>query len=77
MIEWRLRIGTKLTGLVLKPDPDYPQLWRIHYKGQVSDMVNLSRAKEAARSWLEPPPSGTEASRWKRAESPTDGRRRV
>jgi hypothetical protein len=33
----------------LKPDDRYPTMWRIHWPdGEVSDMVNLTRAKDAA-----------------------------
>jgi hypothetical protein len=60
MTEYRLRIRNKLTGLVLHPDEnadhcvvcDKPIMWRIHYRGRVSDMVNIARAKDAAYSWL-------------------------
>jgi hypothetical protein len=35
----------------VKPDQDYPGLWRVHLPGgHVSDMVNLTRAKDAALS---------------------------
>jgi hypothetical protein len=65
MTEWRLRIGTRLTGLVVLPDIEYPELWRIHYKGQVSDTVNLTRAKDASVSWVRPRGlGGHEAAKW-------------
>jgi hypothetical protein len=33
----------------VKPDDRYPTMWRIHWPdGEVSDMVNLARAKDAA-----------------------------
>jgi hypothetical protein len=36
----------------LKPDKHYPKLWRIHMPdGRVSDMVNRTRAREAAVIW--------------------------
>lgn len=47
-IEWRLRIGNKLTAVVVRSDDRHPQMWRIHHGGKISDMVNLSRAKDAA-----------------------------
>ena len=35
----------------VKPDKDWPGLWRVHLpKGHVTDMVNLIRAKDAALS---------------------------
>jgi hypothetical protein len=50
MTGYRLRAGDKLTGAEVLPDGRYPGMWRIHYEGRVSDMVNLSRAKDAARN---------------------------
>jgi len=35
------------------PDATYPTMHRIHFRGWVSDMVNLSRAKDAAREMAE------------------------
>ena len=33
----------------VKPDPDWPGMWRAHLpNGHISDMVNLSRAKDCA-----------------------------
>ena len=51
MQELRLKLFNRQTGLVLRPDSDYPELWRIHYQDRISDMVNLSRAKDAALLW--------------------------
>jgi hypothetical protein len=66
MSEWRLRLGTRLTGFVLRPDVKWPGMWRIHAPdGRISDMVNLSRAKDAARSWAFPRGiGGSEVVRW-------------
>jgi hypothetical protein len=72
-MEYHLRIGRKKTGLVVKPDVEYPNLYRIHYKGEVSDIVNLSRAKDAALNWARPPGAGgsaVEDYKWESAESP-------
>ena len=33
------------------PDAKWPGMWRIHANGRISDMVNLSRAKDSAMSW--------------------------
>jgi hypothetical protein len=30
------------------PDEKYPNMWRVKIEGELSDMVNLSRAKDAA-----------------------------
>jgi hypothetical protein len=43
----------------VKPDDRYPTMWRIHWPdGSISDMVNLSRACDAAMAIAErgPPP---------------------
>ena len=74
-ITWHLRIGGKPTGLVLHQDNRYPNMWRIHYRGMVSDMVNLARAKDAAFGWLELPPKRGQAAlhmKWKRAQTPAE-----
>lgn len=48
-IIWRLRIGTRLTGFTVEPDGKWPGMWRIRTPGnKISDMVNLSRAKDSA-----------------------------
>lgn len=47
----RLRARGKLTGFSIVPDASYPTMWRIKFPdGRLSDMVNLSRARDAARS---------------------------
>ena len=52
MTEWRLYLGTKSTGIVVAPDEKYPTMWRIYWPDRPpSDMVNLSRAKDAAMQW--------------------------
>lgn len=33
------------------PDAVYPNMWRINHRGRISDMVNITRAKDAALSW--------------------------
>jgi hypothetical protein len=38
----------------VKPDQDYPGLWRVHLPdGHITDMANLTRAKDAALSLAE------------------------
>ena len=49
-----LYIGNRFTGVSLEPDAVYPQMWRIRRGDQLSDTVNLTRAKEAAISWARP-----------------------
>jgi len=52
MPELRLYLGTKSTGIVVAPDEKYPSMYRIHWPDRPpSDMVNLTRAKEAALRW--------------------------
>jgi hypothetical protein len=75
MDEWRLKIGNRLTGIVVWPDSKWPGMWRIHAPdGRISDMVNLSRAKDAAISWARPRGlGGKEIATWDRRESPAIG----
>jgi hypothetical protein len=48
-MEFRLYIGRKFAGIRVISDEKYPSMWRIHWAdGEVSDMVNLTRAKDAA-----------------------------
>jgi hypothetical protein len=47
MTEWRLYVGNRFTGIVVRPDEKYPSMFRI-YRPTPSDMVNLTRAKDAA-----------------------------
>jgi hypothetical protein len=52
MSEWRLYLGAKSTGIVVASDKKYPKMYRIHWPDRPpSDMVNLSRAKDAAMRW--------------------------
>jgi hypothetical protein len=49
------------------PDSQWPGMWRIAWPdGRLSDMVNLSRAKDAAESIVErgPPARNRKALRW-------------
>ena len=74
-VTWHLRIGKKMTGLVLRQDDHYPGMWRIFYRGMVSDMVNLTRAKDAAIGWVRPygPGSGTVVHwRWDQRRTPAE-----
>jgi len=51
--EWRLYLGTKSTGVVVAPDEKYLNMYRIHWPDRPpSDMVNLTRAKDAAMRWV-------------------------
>src|SRR5262249_61186938 len=73
MIEWRLSIGNRFTGLVVCPDPKWPSMWRIHYGGRISDMVNLVRAKDAAIGWVRAEgQGGAKGVRWEGRETPVE-----
>ena len=52
--EWVLyRQGSKAPQRFVVPDDRYPGMWRVKSRdGELSDMVNLSRAKDAAASHL-------------------------
>jgi hypothetical protein len=70
LMEWQLFIGPKFTGLTVCPDERYPRMWRIHFGDRVSDMVNLSRARDAAIVWARPRGlGGGEVARWRRRET--------
>lgn len=46
-----LMLDRKFTGYTVVPDKEWPKMFRVHAPdGTVSDMVNLTRAKDAARS---------------------------
>jgi hypothetical protein len=45
-----LRLGRGRVLATVEPDSKYPGMWRVRYGGQLSDMANLSRAKDAAVS---------------------------
>jgi len=65
-----LHIGRRKTGVSVHPDPVWPAMWRVHQGGRVSDMVNISRAKEAAISWARPRGLGaSEVAHWRRRET--------
>lgn len=52
MSELRLYVGRKPTGVTLFRDSEWPGMWRIRdKKGRVSDMINLTRAKDASIGW--------------------------
>jgi hypothetical protein len=50
--QWRgdkLMQGTRNTGVKIIPDAQWPGMYRVEYPpGVISDMVNLSRARDAA-----------------------------
>jgi hypothetical protein len=44
-MSWRGPDGAFIT---VKPDPVWPGMWRVHCAGWTSDVVNISRARDAA-----------------------------
>jgi hypothetical protein len=67
----RLYIGKRFSGVSVRPDATWPGMWRVHTAdGQVSDMVNLTRAKDAAIYCARPRGlGGTETVRWDNRET--------
>jgi hypothetical protein len=74
MDEWRLYLGTKPTGIVVRPDEKYPSMYRVHWPDRLpSDLVNLARAKEAAMRWAGRAGSGDSLRlNWKQSKSPPE-----
>jgi hypothetical protein len=46
--EWRLFHARRIVARVV-PDANYPDMWRLKLPGGLGDMVNRSRARDAAR----------------------------
>jgi len=69
--EQRLYIGSRFTGFAVRPDTQWPSMWRVHGPdGRVSDIVNLTRAKDAAVTWARPRGlGGDETVRWHHRET--------
>ena len=64
------RQGSKVPVLSVVPDQTYPGMWRIQSKdGKLSDMTNLSRARDAATSM-----AMAEYDRQTRVERPAEAR---
>lgn len=60
-----LYIGQRSTGVSVRTDATWPTMWRVHQGDRVSDIVNLTRAKDAAVAWARPRGlGGTEIPRW-------------
>jgi hypothetical protein len=69
--EYRLHIGNRSTGFTPRPDAQYPNMWRIYAPtGQISDFLNLTRAKDAATLWARPRGlGGQETPSWNHRET--------
>jgi hypothetical protein len=50
----QLRLGSKHGRVMatIEPDAKWPGMWRVRHRGELSDMVNLSRAKDSAASMV-------------------------
>jgi hypothetical protein len=68
--ELQLYLGRKSTGIAVRPDPRWPGMWRVHRNDWVSDMVNLTRAKDAARAMAHA--GGTEVLNWRYRQRATE-----
>jgi hypothetical protein len=68
----RLYDGTRYTGLTVREDAFWPGMWRIYTPdGKFGDMVNISRATDAAVVWLRRTSGqSSENFNWKAAVSP-------
>jgi hypothetical protein len=68
--QWALQYGNARTPLALvAPDSRWPEMWRIHWPdGEVSDLTNLSRARDAALVICEcgPPRRYEKLFRWRK-----------
>ena len=64
-----LYIGRRKTGVSVRPDPVWPQMYRIHQSERVSDLVNLTRAKDAALGWAMPRGIGDKKAHWRPMEN--------
>jgi hypothetical protein len=67
--EWQLYIGRRFSKVIVRPDIGWPGMWRVRSPdGELSDMVNLARAKDAAISVARPRGLGRgECVHWQRS----------
>ena len=75
MTGFELRIGKRRTGFVVVPDTKWPGMYRVRAPdGGLSDVVNLSRAKDAAVCLACPRGLGGSAvAHWDSRETDTEG----
>jgi hypothetical protein len=70
IIAHRLYIGMKFTGVSVEPDATWSNVWRVRMVDRLSDMVNLTRARDAAIAWARPRGLGSrEIATWHRRET--------
>jgi hypothetical protein len=70
----RLCIGGKFAGVAVEPDAAWPNMWRVRIGKRRSDMVNLTRARDAAVVWARSRGlGGREVATWHRRETAPEG----
>jgi hypothetical protein len=50
----QLFIGARFTGVTVECDAIWPGMWRVRQGAELSDIINISRAKDAAIAWARP-----------------------
>lgn len=65
-----LYLRKRFTGVTVQEDNRSPGMWRIHKGLEISDMVNLIRAKDAAITWARPKGlGGSEVAHWNQRQT--------
>ena len=65
-----LYIGGRRTGITIQRNAAYAVMWRIRRGDELSDITNISRAKDAAIAWARPRGlGGDEIARWHHRET--------
>ena len=65
-----LFIGGRRAGVTVEPDATYPSAWRVRRSNDLSDITNISRAKDAAIVWARPKGlGGSEVVHWRHRQS--------
>ena len=54
IVAHRLYIGVKFTGVSVEPDAAWSSIWRVRIGDRLSDVGNLTRARDAAIAWARP-----------------------
>jgi hypothetical protein len=68
-----LYVGSKFTDVSIEPDAKWPNMWRSRMGERLSDLVNLTRAKDAAITWARPRGvGGGVVAVWHPRETPTE-----
>jgi hypothetical protein len=69
-----LYIGKQITGISIERDLTWPSMWRVRNGRDLSDITNLTRAKDAAIARARPKGlGGDEIVRWHRRERRAGG----